>query len=387
MEALPSTMSFSRPAKRTSPHLRRLLALIIFILPLITLAQQARWTEDQAKKWYEQQPWPVGANYIPADAINELEMWQASTFNPAEIDREFGWAQDLGMNTMRVFLHNLVWEQDAAGYRQRIEQFLAIAQRHHIRPVFVLLDSCWDPYPKLGPQRPAIPGVHNSGWVQAPGSEMLRDPEQYPRLKSYVQGVVGAFANDSRILAWDVWNEPENDNAASYGKIELKNKEELVTALLPQVFEWIREVHPSQPLTSGIWHNFASLEDMRPLTKIQLNQSDVISFHLYTWPEQFESRIQELKKYNRPLLCTEYMARGVGSTFDSVLPIAKRYKVGAINWGLVAGKTQTYLPWDSWERPYVLEKPPVWFHDVFYADGTLYREREGAILRELTGTR
>lgn len=382
MEALPRTPG---RAKRPHPQFRYLLALLIF-LPLLSLAQQARWTEDRADKWYQLQPWLVGANYIPADAINELEMWQAATFNPSEIDREFGWAQDLGMNTMRVFLHNLVWEQDAAGYRQRIDQFLTIAQRHHIRPVFVLLDSCWDPYPKLGPQRPAIPGVHNSGWVQAPGSEMLKDPEQYHKVKSYVQGVVGAFANDSRILAWDVWNEPENDNATSYGKIELKNKEELVTALLPQVFEWAREVHPSQPLTSGIWHNFASLEDMRPLTKIQLNQSDVISFHLYSWPEQFERRVQELEKYHRPLICTEYMARGVGSTFDAVLPIAKKYKVGAINWGLVAGKTQTYLPWDSWERPYVLEKPPVWFHDVFYPDGTLYREREGTILRELTGT-
>ncbi len=152
----------------------------------------------------------MGANYIPRDAINELEMWQAATFDPREIDLELGWAQAIGMNTMRVFLHDLLWQQDAKGFQQRIDTFLSIAARHHIRPVFVLFDSCWDPDPKLGPQRPPIPGVHNSGWVQSPGMAALSDPSQYPRLEAYVKGVIGAFANDPRILAWDLWNEPDN---------------------------------------------------------------------------------------------------------------------------------------------------------------------------------
>jgi Cellulase (glycosyl hydrolase family 5) len=350
-------------------------------------SQEPRWTEDQANRWYQQQPWLVGANFLPSDAINELEMWQAATFDAAEIDREFGWAENLGMNTMRVFLHNLLWEQDSAGFQHRLDQFLAIASKHHIRPIFVLFDSCWDPNPKLGPQHPPIPGVHNSGWVQAPGKAILADPNQYSRLKAYVQGVVGAFANDPRILAWDVWNEPDNDNASSYGKIELANKPAVILAILPQIFEWARSAHPTQPLTSGVWRgDWSALDKMPPVAQVQIEQSDVISFHNYDWPEGFESRIHALQQFHRPLICTEYMARGAGSTFDTILPLAKKYHVGAINWGLVEGRSQTYLPWDSWQRPYVLLTPTVWFHDIFHQDGIPYRSREVEIFRNLTAT-
>jgi len=352
------------------------------------LADTQRWSEEKADAWYQQQPWPVGSNFIPASAINELEMWQAATFDPQEIDRELGWAQGLGMNTMRVFLHDLLWQQDAAGFRQRIDAFLTIAARHKIRPVFVLFDSCWDPFPKLGPQHPPIPGVHNSGWVQSPGAAALQDPAQYSRLKEYVRGVVGAFANDSRILAWDLWNEPDNGNGGAYGAVELKNKAALVLALLPQVFAWARSADPSQPLTSGVWEgDWSSAEKLSATAKVQLEESDVISFHNYSWPEDFEQKVGWLERYHRPIFCTEYMARPMGSTFDSILPIAKKRHVAAINWGLVAGKTQTYLPWDSWQRPYVLEKPAVWFHEVFYPDGKPYREREAQIIRELTGVK
>jgi len=362
-----------------------LICALAFLSIGLLKAQDARWTEDQANQWYRKQPWIVGANFVPSDAINELEMWQAGTFDAKEIDREFGWAEGLGMNTMRVFLHNLLWEQDAADFQRRLDEFLTIAQKHHIRPVFVLFDSCWDPFPKPGPQHPPIPGVHNSGWVQSPGELILADPKQYPRLRSYVLGVVRAFANDPRILAWDVWNEPDNTNVGSYGKLESANKVALVDALLPQVFAWARSAHPTQPLTSGVWTgDWNSLDKMPATAKIQIEQSDVISFHDYGWPEEFEARVKQLEQFHRPLLCTEYMARGAGSTFDTVLPLARKYRVGAINWGLVAGKSQTYLPWDSWQRPYVLEQPVVWFHDVFYADGKPYREREVEIIHSLT---
>lgn len=355
---------------------------------LLLQAQDGRWTEERANAWYAQQPWPVGANFLPSDAINELEMWQADTFDAKEIDREFGWAEGLGMNTMRIFLHNLLWEQDPKGFQHRMDEVLALAQKHHIRPIFVLFDSCWDPDPKLGPQHPPIPGVHNSGWVQAPGRAILADPAQYPRLKAYVQGVVGAFANDSRILAWDVWNEPDNDNASSYGSLEPRNKRELILAVLPQAFAWAHSAHPAQPLTSGLFYgDWSSLDKMPALARLQIEQSDVISFHNYDWPETFESKVRDLEQFHRPLICTEYMARGAGSTFDTILPIAKKHHVGAVNWGLVEGRSQTYLPWDSWQRPYVVEKPTVWFHDVFYTDGKLYRDREGEILRALTGAK
>jgi hypothetical protein len=358
-----------------------LCALLAFAAPA-----QARdlWTKAHANGWYAQQKWLVGSNYIPASAINQLEMWQEASFDPAQIDKELGWAQGLGMTTMRVFLHDALWSQDAPSFKKRMGVFLDIAAKHGIKPLFVLFDSCWDPNPKLGPQHPPIPGVHNSGWVQGPGARALADPAQYPRLESYVKDIVGSFAQDGRILGWDVWNEPDN-TSANYSERDPKLFEH-VAMLLPRVFDWARSVGPSQPLTSGIWHddNWNDLEHLNAVEKTQLTQSDVISFHDYSWPEVFEARAGALAVYGRPLICTEYMARGAGSTFDTILPIGKRRNIGMINWGFVNGKTQTDMPWDSWQRPYTLKPPTLWFHDIFRPDGTPYRARETAIIRRLS---
>jgi len=346
-----------------------------------------RWTEKSAKEWYSKQPWLVGSNYIPASAINELEMWQADTFDPKRIDVELGWAESVGLNTMRVFLHDLLWQQDAAGLKKRIDTFLQIADKHHIKPLFVLFDSCWDPNPHLGKQHEPRPGVHNSGWVQSPGAKALEDSSQYPRLEAYVIGVVGAFAKDPRVLGWDVWNEPDNTNQGSYGELDAKNKVALVLMILPKVFDWARETHPTQPLTSGVWKGgWSSPEKLDATERIQIEMSDVISFHSYDKPEEFEKRIAWLQPYHRPIICTEYMARGNGSTFQGSLPIAKKYQVGAINWGLVAGKTQTYLPWDSWKHPYTDREPAVWFHEIFRTDGSPYRQEEVDLIRAITSS-
>ena len=369
------------------------LASVLAVLGLCSCAfsQNARWPESKANEWYAQQPWLVGSNYVPKSAINELEMWQAATFDPDQIDKELGWAEAMGMNTMRVFLHDLLWQQDAPGFRKRIDKFLTIAARHHIRPLFVLFDSCWDPVPKLGPQHAPVPGVHNSGWVQSPGAKALADPSQYPRLKEYVLGVVGAFAKDDRILGWDVWNEPGSFGGGDYAKTELKHadKTSRVMTLLPQAFAWAREANPSQPLTSGVWDIDTSKDEsaVEGIQSIQLRESDVITFHNYSWPEDFKAEIAWLRRFHRPVICTEYMARSVGSTFDGSLPIAKQERVGSINWGFVAGKTQTYYPWESWEHPYVKNQPPVWFHEVLHPDGTPYRKAEVELIRQLTGTR
>jgi len=366
--------------------MKRFLAGIVVILgfALCLQAQTVRWTEKTANDWYAKQPWLVGSNYIPSTAINELEMWQAASFDPQRIDQELGWAESLGLSTMRVFLHDLLWQQDPEGFKKRLDIFLNIAQKHKIKPLFVLFDSCWDPNPQLGKQRAPKPGVHNSGWVQSPGAAALKDPSQYSRLEAYVKGVVGAFAKDQRILGWDVWNEPDNINDGSYANSEPRNKKELVHALLPRVFDWAREAGASQPLTSGVWtEDWSSPDKLGSTEKIQLTFSDVVSFHSYDGPDVFEKRVLSLQQYHRPILCTEYMARGNGSTFQGTLPIAKKYHVAAINWGLVAGKTQTYLPWDSWKNPYVNREPTVWFHEIFRADGQPYRQEEADFIRSI----
>ncbi len=344
----------------------------------------ARWTEKAANDWYAKQPWLVGSNYIPANAINELEMWQKESFDPKRIDLELGWAESIGFNTMRVFLHDLPWQQDAEGFRKRIDIFLQIAAKHHIKSLLVLFDSCWDPNPQLGKQRDPRPGVHNSGWVQGPGARALQDQTQYPRLEKYVKGVVGAFANDARILGWDMWNEPDNANASDTRELKSEIKTEIVLKLLPRAFEWARAMHPTQPLTSGVWTgDWSSPEKLSPMEKIQLELSDVISFHNYDKPEEFEKRVLWLEQFHRPILCTEYMARSNGSTFRGILPIARKYRVAAINWGFVAGKTQTYYPWDSWQHPYVEGQPAVWFHDIFQTSGQPYDEKEVNFIKEI----
>ncbi len=366
--------------------MRRRLILLLLILSAASSAQPQRWPEKAANEWYAKLPWLIGSNYTPSTAINQLEMWQPASFDPKRIDKELAWAESLGMNTMRVFLHDLLWQQDPAGFESRVARFLGIADKHGIRPIFVLFDSCWDPHPVLGKQRAPKPGVHNSGWVQSPGADALKDPAQRVRLQIYVEGIVRVFSRDDRILAWDLWNEPENMNAGSYGVLELPGKAEIVLNLLPQVYEWARSVHPRQPLTCGLWQgDWSAPEKLSAIERVQVENSDILSFHNYGSPQEFEQRIEWLKRYDRPILCTEYMARPNRSTFEGILPVAKKYRVAAYNWGLVAGKTQTWLPWDSWQKPYIDREPAVWFHEVFRTDGRPYRSEEVDFIRKMTG--
>jgi len=359
---------------------------VSFFLAVSLYGQSAQWTPKQANTWYDRQPWLVGSNYIPASAINELEMWQKETWDPGGIDRELAWAQSLGMTTMRVFLHDLMW-QDSSGFTKRMDQFLTIAEKHRIKPMFVLFDSCWDPDPKLGAQRAPTPGVHNSAWVQSPGGKSLDDPADYKRLEKYVRGVVGRFKDDSRILAWDIWNEPDNSSPSRYAS-EPADKIERVNTLLPLAFKWARAAGPSQPLTSGVWKGDWSTDSTLSSTaRIQLQLSDIISFHSYDKPEEFENSVKSLQRFGLPILCTEYMARGNGSTFQGTLPVARKYQVAAFNWGFAAGKTQTNLPWDSWKHPYTDREPAVWFHEIFHRNGKPYKQEEVDFIRGITGTK
>lgn len=338
-----------------------------------------RWSAERANEWYARQPWLVGANFVPSSASNQLEMWQAATFDPALIDRELGLAAGIGMNSMRVFLHDLLWLADAAGLKDRIGRYLDIASGHGISTMFVLFDSVWNPDVASGPQPEPRAAVHNSQWVQGPG-RALADPTQYGRLQDYVGDVVARFATDQRVIVWDVWNEPSNLNGGRFEEVD--GKHELVAALLPQVFGWTRAASPVQPLTAGVWIGASLYDD--PLAAIQIENSDVISFHDYQTPDRFEAKLAGMPR-DRPLLLTEYMARVPGSTFEGILPIARRDKIAAYSWGLVNGRSQTIYPWDSWTESYLDAPPDPWFHDVFHTDGRPYREDEVALIREMTG--
>ncbi|MHA7649970.1 cellulase family glycosylhydrolase [Mycobacterium sp. ML4] len=345
-------------------------------------AEAGRWPADRAHNWYQAQGWLVGVNYVTSTAINQLEMFQAGTYDPRRIDNELGVARFHGFNTVRVFLHDQLWAADRQGFQTRLAQFVGIAARHGIKPLFVLFDSCWDPFPRIGQQRAPRPGVHNSGWVQAPGAEHIDDRRYIGIMNEYVTGVLSQFRNDDRVLGWDLWNEPDNP-AREYRKVERKDKLSQVAALLPQVFRWARAVDPVQPLTSGVWQgNWGDAGSRSAIAGIQLDNADVITFHSYAPPGEFEGRIGELAPLGRPIICTEYLARSLGSTVEGILPIARRHNVGAINWGLVAGKTQTYYPWTSWNRP-ATTPPKQWFADLLQPDGRPFADGEMKTIRAL----
>ena len=218
-----------------------------------------------------------------------------------------------------------------------------------------------------------------------PGLEdILSDERRTDALKPYVVEVVGRFANDKRVLLWDLFNEPDNPNKKSYGPLELTNKDEAAVRLLKRSFQWAREANPSQPLTVGVWAGgpWNNEPGLNHVHRAALAESDVISFHNYGNPDEMKARLQELKPLNRPLLCTEFMARGNGSTFEAILPVLAEEKIAAYCWGLVDGKSQTKYPWNSWQMP-VAGEPNPWHHDIFHADGRPYRKVEVEFIKRI----
>lgn len=326
-----------------------------------------RWEECVVNDWYKQQPWQVGCNYVTSSAVNQLEMWQADTFDPQLIDKELGWAQDLGFNSMRVFLHSLVWQNDSVNFKKRIDEYLSISSKHGIKTTFVLFDDCWNPETTYGKQPEPKVGVHNSGWVQDPIVSMRKDTVAlYPVMEKYVKDILTTFKDDDRVLMWDLYNEPGNSGHANES-----------LPLLEKVFQWGREVNPSQPLTSGIWKL-----DLRDLNAYQLNHSDVITYHCYLDRPSHEQWLTWLSYYSRPMICTEWMGRRFNSTFETVMPMLKEKNVGAYSWGFVAGKTNTIFAWDD-PRPDGKE-PKLWFHDIVRTDGTPFSAKEIETIKSLT---
>lgn len=331
------------------------------------LATRDVWTKEQANQWYQKVGWLRGSDFIPSTAINQLEMWQAETFDTATINRELGWAEGIGFNSMRVYLHHLAWEVDSTGFKTRVGQYLDIADKHHITTLFVLFDDCWNPTYQAGKQPAPKPGIHNSGWVRDPGDLIHQDTALYAILEKYTKSVLSHFSSDKRIVLWDLYNEPGNSD---YGDKSMP--------LLQKVFQWGREVNPSQPLSVGVWN-----KDLVDLNKYQLANSDVTTYHNYMEPKIHKQWIDSLRTYGRPLICTEYMARTRKSTFKNTLPMLKEENIGAYNWGLVAGKTNTIYAWDN-PMPNGKE-PKLWFHDIFRKDGTPYKKSEVALIKKLTG--
>jgi hypothetical protein len=347
--------------------MKKLFFLLVFgsIVSSSLFAQSKIWTKQQANEWYKQQGWLVGSNFLPSTAINQLEMWQAETFDTVTINRELGWAHAIGMNVMRVYLHDLAWKSDAAGFKKRMDVYLTIATKNGIKTLFTIFDDCWNPDPSIGKQPDPRPGIHNSGWVRSPGEPVHNDSKQWDYLEKYVKDILTTFKDDKRILLWDLYNEPGN---SKYNETSMP--------LLKKVFEWAWAVRPSQPLTAATWY------DNKAFNEYQLASSDVITIHNYMEADNLEKELEEKSKLGRPIICSEYMARTRGSKFQTHLPIFKKYNVGAINWGLVSGKSNTIYQWN--EPIPDGSEPKLWFHDVFRKDGTPYDKNETDFIKSIT---
>lgn len=330
-----------------------------------------RWPVDRAQEWYDQIGQIRGFNYLPRTAVNMTEMWQEETFDPRTIDEELGWAEQAGYNSVRIFIQYLVWESDPAGMKARLNAFLSIADEHRLSTMIILFCDCAfsgrEPY--LGPQADPVPGVHNSQWVPSPGFERMANPAAWPGLERYVKDIIGYFAEDPRVLIWDLYNEPGNSEMG-----------EKSLPLLDSVFAWARETSPSQPLTTGpwMWNTFKD-----PVSKRSMDLSDIISFHYYQAAAAIGGYLAACEAYERPVLCTEWLRRGHGNTFAEILPIFSEHRIGWYHWGWVAGRTQTYLPWESKAGA---PHPEIWQHDILREDGTPFDANEIEMVRSISRT-
>jgi len=375
-----------------------------------------QWSIEKAWKWFDNQRWPCGFNYIPANAISYTEMWMPYACDTELIDKELALGEEVGFNCLRVVLPFVVWEHDSEAFKKRLESFLSICDKRGIKVMFTLFDDCAFgsdenlKNPTYGRQPEVLEGWYANGWTPSPGHDMVRDPKTWPRLEKYVKDVISTFKDDWRVWVWDLYNEPTNGGLGNTS-----------VPLIEEVFRWARDVKPSQPLTVAQWNG------NEVLNRVIFANSDIITFHNYGAADHLAKHIASLAKHGRPIINTEWLNRGRGSLVETCLPVFAKENVGCMHWGLVNGKTQTHLNWGHrpgapdpkvWQhdlyrrdhRPYNTtelelfgktirenmsrrssqranaypKEPKVWFHDILRKDGTPFDEDEATFLRSIT---
>lgn len=354
-----------------------------------------RWSIDKANRWWAETGWICGFNFLPSSAVNFLEMWHRDTFDRATIARELGWASDLGFTALRVNLHYLVWKHDPDGLIERLDWLMAMSDALGLRTVPCFFDDCGFGgfEASYGPQPDPVPGVHNSRAVASPGRAALLDGSDWDGYETYLRAVIRAFRTDRRVLFWDLYNEPGNrmifgPEASEIYEPDFSHRS---LALMRDAFVWARDEAPIQPLTVAAWVTPAPGSAADPyqtaIDQAALSLSDIVTFHAYWDSPKVQRFIAYLQRMDRPMLCTEWMARPVGSRIDDQLALFKSSNVGCFQWGLVKGRTQTNLPWPSdlvAQHGGVADRS-VWFHDLFDEDGTAYDPGEIRVLRHAVG--
>ena len=354
----------------------------------------ARWTNKHAKDWWQGRPWVCGFNFLPSTAVNFIEMWHPDTFDMPTITQELSWAANIGFNAIRINLPYLGWVHDGDGLMDRLGQVMDVAHGLGIDTIPCLFDDCGfgGDEPVWGPQAAPVPGVHNSRAVASPGRAIVMDPMKRESLQAYVQTVVGKFRNDSRILFWDLYNEPGNRMTFAEGDFEhyAFALEQSALSLMESCFEWARSQSPIQPLTVAAWTTPLPGDDSKPYqTKIDqsaLLNSDIVTFHAYWNCARVSEFIDVLSVLDRPILCTEWMARAVDSQISDQLELFHDRRIGCFQWGLVKGRTQTWMPWpDELVKAHGGDPSRnIWFHDLLHEDGRPYDEQEIETIKRLT---
>jgi hypothetical protein len=318
-----------------------------------------RWGQERIQIWYEAIGAIKGVNYLPRYAVNSTEMWMDGSFDTEVIDEELGWAQDAGYTSVRVQLQYVVWKADPAGFMDRLKSFMETADANGLQVVPVFMDdmNIAGSAPQVGPQPEPIEGVHNSRWTPSPGAALAQDRSEWPQLERYVRDVVKAYNDDERVLFWDLFNRPGDGGGA-----------EATLPLLGQMFNWVREEGPDQPVAVAMWQ-----EASDAMNRWVLDRSDLVTFQSFEDARQVEATLERLSVHQRPVVCTDWLMRQAGSTFEEVLPLYSANRVGWFSRGLVNGKSQQWIQ----SVPHAsAEKRGVWQHDVFRSNGEAYDDRE-----------
>lgn len=293
-----------------------------------------------------------GANYVPSTAASDTQFWDE--FDEPTIERELALAEDLGLNSVRVFLQYLVFEDDAAAMVAKFDTFCTLAQRHGLSVLPIFFDDCFGPEPTLGPYPEPLPDVHNSQWRASPGRTRM-GLEHRLELRRYVEAFVGGFGQDDRVLAWEIYNEPKSEPPTM--------------ALQRDAFGWARRLSPQQPLTA-CWSG-AYL-------------SDVMNLHLYTSPSQKPEEVRRIiestRSFDLPVLVTEFLGRPNRGTLHETLPLFVENNFGWYFWELMIGKTQVDLPWDVDVKTH---PDGVAYQGLLYPDGRAYDESEVELIKSL----
>lgn len=349
-----------------------------------------RWSKERIWEWYNSRPWFRGCNYMSADCANRVDQWQELGFEERfkTTEEELKLMQETGFNTVRLIPEYVVWKEEHDGFMERFERYISLCAKYGISCMIVLANDCMPPKTELW-KKPYVGeqtydwGYHGGkkhsqhGMHEGPAPHFyLDDADTREDYFDFVRELVTTYKNDERICVWDVYNEPGNSK-----------RKDITLPNLKKMFEIVREIDPIQPLTAGLF--MMRSDESIPLCEIEqfsAENSDIITYHFYRDYNAHVQVIKRLKKFGRPLMNTEWLGRCLHNDIFDLFPLFYLEKIGCYNWGFVAGKYQTYEPWEATWQKYALGKETnvdftKWFHDLYRPNHRPYDPKEIAVIK------